>query len=100
MKRPLLASATIVVGALYFGALEPADAALATLGPDNATEGLTYTLEMNATAGNKTTSFALTITGENVSVSTRAVAGPSRPSPSHLQAMSPSPPCHRHAYIR
>jgi hypothetical protein len=72
MRAYLLAGAAslaLVVGALAFCA--PAQAALLSLGPDAATEGLTYTLESQATADPLTELFALTISGENTALDTR-----------------------------
>jgi hypothetical protein len=71
MKAYLLATAAgvgIVLGALCS---VPAHAALITLGPDAATEGLVYTLEAQATADPLTEQFALVIAGENSVTDTR-----------------------------
>ena len=65
--RRLLATTALVAGALWGSS---AQAALISLGPDAATEGLVYTLETQTTANPLTNLFALTITGENTASDT------------------------------
>lgn len=60
MRRLLLAAAALA------GLSTGANAALISLGPNPTTEGLTYTLESQATADPLTEQFALVITGINV----------------------------------
>jgi hypothetical protein len=67
MRKLLLAAASLA--ALATSA--PSHAALITLGPNATTEGLTYTLEEQATANPLVEQFALVITGENTAADTR-----------------------------
>jgi len=66
VKR-LLAATALAAGVLWGAS---AQAALISLGPDAATEGLVYTLETQTTANPLTNLFALTITGENTASDT------------------------------
>jgi hypothetical protein len=76
MKR-LLTTTAIVCGALWFhpptahAALVSMSNALGNCGSPGTCEGITYTLEMSATAGNPTANFALTISGENTASDTK-----------------------------
>jgi hypothetical protein len=68
--KHILSTTAIVVGTLFFGTAS-SYAALLSLGPDAATEGLTYTLEEQSTANPLTERFALVIAGENTASDTR-----------------------------